>query len=184
MTLVNLREYARQAQDVLPHNVWEFIDGGSEDELTLAANEAAFRRLRLRPRVLVDVSTCSLRTSVLGKLVSLPVLVAPLGCQRLIHPDGECATARAAHAAGSLMVLSTMSTTSLEAVAAEGGNLWFQLYVYRDRAITADLVKRATAAVYNALVVTVDAPRMGRRERDIRSRFNLPPGLSFANFVG
>jgi isopentenyl diphosphate isomerase/L-lactate dehydrogenase-like FMN-dependent dehydrogenase len=112
----------------------------------------------------------------------MPILVAPLGCQGIADPEGECATARAAAAAGTLMVVSTMSTRSLEEVAAAEGPRWFQLYVYRDRAVTEALVRRAEEAGYQALVVTVDTPQMGRRERDIRNQFGLPPHLRFANF--
>ncbi len=180
---INLHEYAALARERLPAYAWDYYQGGSDDEHTLQANEAAFRSVRLRPRALVDVSACRLATAVLGEPVSMPVLIAPLGCQALAHPDGECATARAAQAAGTIMTVSTMANHSLETIAAAAdAGRWFQLYVYRDRDLTAALVRRAAEAGYRALVVTVDTPRMGRRERDVRNGFGLPAPLRFANF--
>jgi 4-hydroxymandelate oxidase len=131
----------------------------------------------------VDVSRVDLAVEVLGTRVAMPILLAPAAYQRLAHREGEIATARAAGAAGTLLVVSTMATRSLEEVAAAaGGPLWFQLYVYRDRSITHQLIARAEATGYRALVVTVDTPRLGRRERDLRSRFTLPRGVTIGNF--
>jgi 4-hydroxymandelate oxidase len=164
---------------------YDYYASGAEDERTLADNVAAWQRLRLRPRCLVDVSTRDLSTTVLGRPVSMPVLIAPTAFQRLAHPDGELATARAAAAEGTVMGLSTLSTSTLEEVAAAngGGARWFQLYVYKDRGITRALVERAEGAGYEALALTVDAPLFGRRLRDMRNGFALPAGLTAANLV-
>jgi isopentenyl diphosphate isomerase/L-lactate dehydrogenase-like FMN-dependent dehydrogenase len=135
--------------------------------------------------VLVDVSACDLRTTVLGTRVSMPILVAPMAFHGLAHPEGECETARAAGESGTLMVTSTTSNRSLEEIAAAaGGPLWFQLYTYGGFEISASLVKRAEVAGYRAIVLTVDLPRVGRRERDIRNNFNLPSRLFEGNFAG
>ena len=148
---------------------WDYYQGGSEDEMSLRANRAAFEQLRLRPRMLVNASTCDLRTSVLGTSVSMPILVAPTAGHGLAHPDAECATARAAHQADTLMVVGTQSTRSLEEIAQVGKSpRWFQLYIdsYRQ---AEHLVRRAETAGYGALVLTVDTPRRGNRERDMRN---------------
>jgi 4-hydroxymandelate oxidase len=134
--------------------------------------------------VLVDVSSVHLEAAILGRAVSMPVMLAPVAFQRLAHPDGEMATARAAATSNTIAVLSTSSTTSIEDVATTGAALWFQLYVQRDRGVTEELIRRAEAAGYGALVLTVDAPMLGRRERDERNRFSLPPGIGLANFGG
>jgi 4-hydroxymandelate oxidase len=182
-TPINLADIETRAKAVLPRAAADYFEGGSEDEVTLRANRAAFEALALRPRYLVDVSKRSLATSVLGTDIALPVLLAPTGFQQLAHPEGELATARAAHQAGTIMVLSTFSTVSLEDVQrATPGPKWFQLYVHRDRGLTQNLVERAHAAGYTALVLTVDVPVLGRRERDIRNGFALPPSLRVANF--
>jgi isopentenyl diphosphate isomerase/L-lactate dehydrogenase-like FMN-dependent dehydrogenase len=156
-----------------------YFAGGAGDERTLADNEAAFGRRRLLPRVLVDVSATSTATTVLGTPISLPVIVAPLALQRMAHADGEPGMARAAAAAGTLMCVSTLATATAREVAdaAPGAPRWFQLYVLRDRGVTHALVDEAVACGYQALVVTVDAPRAGRRERDLRSGFSVPPGI-------
>ncbi|GAB4212321.1 MAG: alpha-hydroxy acid oxidase [Roseiflexaceae bacterium] len=179
---INLDDYRLLAQKCLDPMAWDYFAGGSEDEQTLRANCMAFQAIRIKPRVLVDVRACQTATTVLGTPVSMPILVAPMGCQRLAHPDGECATARAAAQARTVYVASTMATASLEETAVADGPRWFQLYIYADRAVTAALIQRAEAAGYQALVLTVDVPRMGRRERDIRNGFGLPPHLQFANF--
>ncbi len=183
MSVVNLDDVEAAARERLPAAAADYIAGGAEDEVTLRANRQAFEALVLRPRVLVDVSTRSLETAVLGQAMPMPVLIAPTGFQRLAHPDGELATARAAGAEGVCLVLSTFSTASLEEVAAAGGPRWFQLYVHRDRGLTADLVRRAEAAGYSALVLTVDLPVLGRRERDLRNGFSLPTDLRLGNFA-
>lgn len=164
---------------------YDYYAGGAGDEQTLSANRGAFDAIRLRPRVLVDVSTIDTRTAVLGQPIDVPILLAPTAFHRLAHPDGEMASARAARAAGTIMIGSTLSTCALEEVSSAcGGGLWFQLYVYKDRGLTQELIARAQACGYRALVLTVDTPRLGRRYRDIRNSFVLPEGLSMRNFEG
>jgi len=177
---VNVRDYERLAEERLDANALAYFAGGSGDEVTLRENVAAFERLKLRPRVLVDVGGGTTTTSVLGTEVSMPVLIAPLAIQRMAHPDGELATARAAAAAGTIMCLSTAATArpAEVAAAAPGAPRWFQVYVFEDRAITKDLVAEAVESGYGALVLTVDAPFLGRRERDIRIDFKIPEGLT------
>ncbi|BCL80794.1 alpha-hydroxy-acid oxidizing enzyme [Ktedonobacteria bacterium brp13] len=181
---VNVFEYEKQARECLELAIWDYYQGGSDDEITLRANRSAFENIRLRPRVLVDVSTIDMSTTVLGSPVQMPLLIAPTAFHRLAHYDGECATARAVDAAGSLMVVATFATCSLESIAAvcDTNRLWFQLYIYRDLIVTEELVRRAEAAGYRAIVLTVDAPRLGRRERDMRNAFALPATMSIANF--
>lgn len=182
MEPVNVFDYEALAQDMVKPDAWNYFQSGSNDEVTLRANRAAFERIQLRPRILVDMSTCDLQTSVLGTPVSMPLLIAPTAFHCLAHAEGERATAEAAGAAGTLMVASTSSTRSLEDIArAASGPLWFQLYV-ADRRGTEDLIQRATESGYRALVLTVDSPRWGRKERAIRAHFRLPPHLSKANF--
>jgi 4-hydroxymandelate oxidase len=183
MNPINLHDYERLAREKLPQMVFDYYFGGSEDEVTIRENRLAWQRLRLRPRVLVDVATRDLSTTLLGQATALPVLMAPCAFNALAHPDGELAVARAATAAGVIQVVSTAGTFSLEevAAAAPGGARWFQLYCYRDRDVTKWLVERAVAARYHALCLTVDAPLVGRRERDQRNRFGLPPGMTWKN---
>ncbi|HEY8516327.1 MAG TPA: alpha-hydroxy acid oxidase [Candidatus Binatia bacterium] len=174
-----------EAERLLPRMVYEYYAGGAGDEITLRDNRAAFERLRLRPRFLVDVSARSLATTVLGRELPAPFAIAPMAYQRLAHPDGEIATVRAAGRIGVPMILSTMATTSVEEVgAAASAPLWFQLYVWRDRGATRALVQRAVAAGAQALVVTVDAPRLGTRRRDVENVFTLPDGVRLGNLEG
>jgi 4-hydroxymandelate oxidase len=183
MQPANLHEYERLARERLPQMVFDYYAGGSEDELTVRDNRLGWQRLRLRPRVLVDVAKRDLSTSVLGEKVAFPVLTAPCAFNALAHADGECAVARATASAGIIQVVSTAGTHSLEEVAAAApdGLRWFQLYCYRDRDVTRGLVERAVAAGYRALCLTVDAPLVGRRDRDTRNRFGLPPGMTWKN---
>lgn len=182
MEPVNVFDYEALAQDIVEPGAWNYFQSGSNDEVTLRANRTAFERIQLRPRMLVDVSTCALQTSVLDTPVSMPLLIAPTAFHCLAHAEGECATAEAAGAAGTLMVASTSSTRRLEDIArAASGPLWFQLYV-ADRQGTEELVQRATESGYRALVLTVDSPRWGRKERAIRTHFRLPSHLYKANF--
>lgn len=183
MECLNVDDYEQAAEERLPTMVYDYYAGGAEDEVTIRENRAAWQRLWLRPRCLVDVSHRDLSTTVLGQPIALPLLTAPCGFNALAHPDGELAVARAVAAAGTIQCVSTAATYSLEEVAAAApqGTRWFQLYCYKDRSITQALVERATAAGYRAVVLTVDAPRVGRRERDIRNRFGLPPGLRWKN---
>ena len=181
---LNLADLERLACAALPPMARDYFASGALDELILSENQAAWRRLRLHYRVLHGVAERSLATTVLGERVVLPVLVAPTAFQRLAHPDGELATARAAGAAGTILVLSTLATTAVEeVVAAANGPVWFQLYVYKDRGATEALVRRAEAAGCGALVLTVDTPLLGRRERDVRNRFALPAGLEVKNLL-
>lgn len=184
--LLNVHDYERVARERLPATTWHYYSGGAHDEVTLRANRDALDRLALRPRVLVGVSVRSTRARVLGADLAMPVLVAPTAFQRLACDDGERATARAAAAADTAMILSTLSTTPVEDVVREAGAapVWFQLYVYRDREQTTALVRRAEDAGCRALVVTVDAPLLGRRERDVRGGFHLPEHLHAENLTG
>jgi isopentenyl diphosphate isomerase/L-lactate dehydrogenase-like FMN-dependent dehydrogenase len=177
-------EFEEAARGVLPRMVFDYFAGGAGEEWTLAENRRAFERWILRPRVLVDVADVDLRTTVLGQEVAFPILLAPTALQRMAHRYGEMASARAAASLGTVMAVSTVSTASLEEVASSGARLWFQLYVMKDRDLTAEMVKRAHAAGYGALVLTVDAPILGRRFRDDRNRFSLPPGIGMANLEG
>ena len=165
--------------------VYDYYAGGAEDERTLNGNREAFHKIFIRPRALVDVSRIDIATSALGTPITMPVMVAPTAYQRMAHPDGELATARAAGEAGTIMVASTIATYSLEEIAkAATGPLWFQLYVQPDRSISRDLARRAEAAGYRALCLTVDTPQLGQRERDVHNQFALPPGIRMMNFEG
>ena len=172
---LSIAELRIMAHRCLPRSVFEFIDGGAEDELTLADNRAAFERVRLVPRVLVDVSAPDLQTEILGEPAAAPFVIAPMGSCALSWPDADFAIAQAANAFGIPYTLSTMATTSLERMADRvQGRLWFQLYVLRDETLTDKLVDRARAADYEALVVTVDLPAGGKRERDLRNGISIP----------
>lgn len=186
---VSVFDYESLATEHLSQMALDYYNSGAWDEVTLRDNRAAFERLKIRPRMLVDVSKRNLTTEVLGQSLQMPLLIAPMAFQCLAHPDGEVATARAAASAGIGMVLSTLATKSIEDVAAATHSetstslQWFQLYVHRDRGLTRALVERAYAAGYKALCLTVDAPVLGRRERDKRNQFALPPGMGLANLA-
>ena len=182
MQQLNLHDYELAAIDRISAASFEYYAGGVADNLTLQDNRAAFERLRLNPRVLVDVSQINMSVDVLGIRESMPVLIAPTAMARLAHPDGELAIARAAAQAGITQVLSSLSTYSIEEVAAVGGQTWFQLYVFRDRSISEHLVRRAEAAGYQALMLTVDLPVPGLRENLVRSGFD-PSELTMSNFT-
>lgn len=183
--LFDLGDFERAAKAVMPPLAWEYVSGGAGDELTLRWNHEAYERIRLTPTALVDVSKLDTRVHLLGRELAFPILLAPTAYQKLSHPEGELATVRGAADANATMVLSTMSTVSLEEVAAAAKTpLWFQLYVQPDRGFTRALVERAEAAGYQALVVTVDTPVLGPRYRELRARFKLPPGLERANLRG
>lgn len=184
MEPVNLTEFESLARARLDQGAFDYIAGGAEDEITLRENRAAFERIQLRPRVLVDVSTVETTTSVLGQRVEFPVLLAPTGFQALAHPEGELAPARAAAAAGTIMVVSTLSSKPLEQIAAAAdGPMWFQVYCYTDKAVTRAHVESAAAHGYRAVCMTVDVPRLGRRERDVRNRIRLPLEALPGNFA-
>jgi isopentenyl diphosphate isomerase/L-lactate dehydrogenase-like FMN-dependent dehydrogenase len=177
---VNVADYEQLAAERLEPGVHGYFAGGAGDEWTLDENVAAFSRWRLRPRVLVDVSEVTTATTVLGSEVSMPLLVAPVAFQRLVDPDGEVAMARAAAAAGTIMCLSTIATSRPSEVAAgaPAAPRWFQLYCFRDRAVTRALIDEAVESGFDAVALTVDAPRAGRRERDFRTGFEIPAELS------
>lgn len=180
-SILDFEDIARSAMEA---TAFDYFKSGADGESTLANNQSAYDRLQLHYRVLVDVSRRSQETEVLGRKVSMPILVAPTAFHKLAHPDGETATARAAGKAGTVMILSTLSNSPMEDVVhAASGPVWFQLYVYRDRGATKALVARAEAAGCEALVLTVDAPLLGRRLADVRNRFRLPPGLSVENLL-
>ncbi|MFF7474796.1 alpha-hydroxy-acid oxidizing protein [Streptomyces sp. NPDC008092] len=178
-----LADVERAAGAVLPVQVRDFVAGGSGTEATLDANRAAFERVFLVPRVLGDVSGCSTGATFFGRPASMPVAVAPVAYQRLLHPDGELAVARAAKAAGVPFAVSTLSSVPVEELAAVGGDLWFQLYWLQDAQRALELVRRAEDAGCAAIVLTVDVPWMGRRLRDLRNRFTLPPHVTAAHLT-
>lgn len=180
--VLNLSELEALAKARLPQMAWDYYASGADDERCVRRNREAFSEIALHYRVLVDVAQRDLSTTVLGHRIALPVCVAPTAFHRLAHEDGEVASVRGAGDAGTLFILSTLSNTPVEAViAAASGPVWFQLYVYKDRAATEALVRRVEAAGASALVVTVDAPLLGRRERDVRNRFALPENLGIEN---
>ena len=186
MQPVNVFEYETIARARMDPAYWDYFNGGSDGEVTLRANRSDFERIRLRPRVLVDISQCDTTTSVLGAAMRMPVLVAPSAFHRMAHPEGECATAQGAGAAGVVMIASTDATRSIEEIAqSTSGPVWLQLYLYPSREIAGRLVKRAEAAGCKAIVLTVDLPVLGNRERDRRNNLHIGQ-LSFtkANFVG
>ncbi|TML64593.1 MAG: alpha-hydroxy-acid oxidizing protein [Actinobacteria bacterium] len=173
---LNVWDYERLAEERLGPGAWSYFAGGADDERTLRWNVEAYGRWQLRPRILCDVARVSTETTVLGTEVALPVLVAPVAFQRVAHPDGEAATARAAASAGTVMCLSTIATATPAdvAAAAPGAPRWFQLYVFKDWGLTSALVQQAADAGYSALVLTADTPYLGRREGPLRTGFAIP----------
>ncbi|KAF5466339.1 hypothetical protein F2P56_016272 [Juglans regia] len=172
---VNVNEFQELAREALPKMYYDFYAGGAEDQYTLKDNVEAFKRITIRPRVLVDVSRIDMSTTVLGYNISAPIMIAPTGLHKLAHPEGEAATARAAAASKTIMILSTTSSCTVEEVASSCNAVrFFQLYVYKRRDITAALVHRAEKNGYKALVLTVDVPRLGRREADIKNKMIAP----------
>jgi len=182
--VANVEDLRAVARRRLPRGVFDYIDGAAEDEITLAANSDAYRRVRFRPRVLRDVREIDPSTTLLGRTVSLPIVIAPTGFTRIAHSAGELALARAAARAGIPYTLSTLSTRSIEEVgAACSGPKWFQVYVWRDRGLVQEMVERAASAGYDALVLTVDTPVLGNRQRDVRNGLTLPPKLDLWTIV-
>ena len=174
-SVADLRRIAKRR---LPGGVFDYIDGAAEDERTLAANEAAFAAAAFRPRVLRGIEEVDTATSILGETAAYPLVLAPTGFTRIADRDGELAVARAAERAGLPYTLSTLSTRSIEEVrGVSEGRLWFQVYAWRDRGLVADMIRRAADARYEALVLTVDTAVLGRRERDVRRGFSLPPTI-------
>jgi (S)-2-hydroxy-acid oxidase len=183
MNPVNLLEFEALAKERLEKSVYDYIAGAAEDGITLRENREAWERIQFHPRVLVDVSNVDLKTRVLGQEISFPVILAPTALQRLSHPDGEMATARAAAAAGTIFTLSSIASCSIEEVAQVSSGLrWFQLYYSKEREISKDLLERAKKSGYSAICLTVDTPRLGRREQDIRNHFQLAKGVTLKNF--
>ncbi|KAG9153911.1 hypothetical protein Leryth_006028 [Lithospermum erythrorhizon] len=173
--ITNVCEYESLAKEKLTKMAYDYFASGAEDQWTLAENRNAFSRILFRPRILIDVTKIDITTTVLGFNISMPIMIAPTAMQKMAHPQGEYATARAASAAGTIMTLSSWSTSSVEEVASTGpGIRFFQLY----------LVKRAERAGFKAIALTVDTPRLGRRESDIKNRFVLPSYLTLKNFQG
>ena len=182
--LLNIADYARAARTKVPRDVFDYYEGGALDEITLRENVVGWERLKLYYRVLAGVGSRAMTTTVLGQPVSMPILVAPTAFHKLACEQGEIATARAAKAAGTLFILSSLSNTAMESVFAEAASpRWFQLYIYKDREITLELVKRAEQAGAEAIVLTVDAPGLGTRHRDTRNNFQLPEGLVVENLA-
>uniref|UniRef100_A0A096M5S2 (S)-2-hydroxy-acid oxidase n=1 Tax=Poecilia formosa TaxID=48698 RepID=A0A096M5S2_POEFO len=186
---VCVSDYEEEARRILPKAVYDYYRSGADDQNTLADNVAAFNRWYLIPRVLRDVSVVDMSTSVLGHRLSMPLCVGSTAMQRMAHPAGETATARACKAVGTGMMLSSWATSSIEEVMSamtsspgSGGVLWMQLYIYKDRELTLSLVRRAEKAGYKALFVTVDTPYLGKRLDDVRNRFKMPPHLRMSNF--
>jgi isopentenyl diphosphate isomerase/L-lactate dehydrogenase-like FMN-dependent dehydrogenase len=168
--VVNIDDLRRAAERRLPKSVFDYLDGGAEAEVTLRENIRAFNSVTFRPRNAVAVAECNLRTQIFGAELSFPAILAPIGYSRLMHPDGECAAARAAGAAGTAYVLSTISGHALEDVrAASAGPLWYQLYLVGGRAAAEPALERAQRAGFSVLAVTIDTGTAGMRERDVRS---------------
>ena len=168
----------------LPGGVFDYFDGAAEDELTKAENSNAFAKIELRPRVLVDVSKIDTSTTIMGQEVPFPIALSPTGFTRIAHPHGELAVARVAGAVNLPYTLSTLGTRSIEEVARVAtGPLWYQLYVWKDRGLSRELVERARDNGYKAIMLTVDTPVFGRRERDVRRGFTLPPKIGLETFV-
>ncbi|MBV9709884.1 MAG: alpha-hydroxy-acid oxidizing protein [Ktedonobacteraceae bacterium] len=184
MTPINLFDYEALAQQRMSPVIWDYFQGGSDDEVTLRNNRSAFERIRLRPRMLIDVDNVQMQTSVVGVPIQMPVVVAPVAAHALAHPEGELATARGTGQAGTILTVSTFSTYSIEEIAAVAtGPLWLQLYLTRTMEATGSLIQRAEDAGYRAIVLTVDTPRTSRRERDVRNNFMVAKVAHAANFV-
>jgi 4-hydroxymandelate oxidase len=185
MEPINLADFEALARARMSPAAWCYFESGAEDEYSIAENIAAFHRIRLRPRVLADVATRDLSTTVLGQPISLPVLLAPTSHQSLAHPEAEFATAAGAAAAGTLVTLGSGNHFGVEEVAqATRAPFWFQMYCYESRTVTERLIRRAEAAGARALVVTVDATFAPRRERNMRIKFALPPEVELRNLIG
>ncbi|OMO66085.1 FMN-dependent dehydrogenase [Corchorus olitorius] len=181
---VNVNEFEELARQALPKMYYDYYRGGAEDQHTLKENVEAFQRITIRPRVLVDVSRIDLSTTVLGYKISAPIMIAPTAMHKLAHPEGEVATARAAAAHNTIMVLSYMSTCTIEEVASSCNAVqFFQIYMYKRRDITANLVQRAERCGYKAIVLTVDTPRLGRREADIKNKMIAPQLKNFEGLI-
>ncbi|MBI3894642.1 MAG: alpha-hydroxy-acid oxidizing protein [Acidobacteria bacterium] len=181
-TPVNLFDYESLARERLSEMAYGYIASGAADEITLRRNRECFDLIRLKPRVLVDVSQVDTRLELLGQTLDFPILLAPCAYHKLFHPEGEVATAHGAEIAGAVFVVGTFSTVAIEEIAqSTAARLWFQLYVNPDRGFTQEMVERAEAAGCQALCITVDTPILGTRDREKRSGFHLPAGMERAN---
>tara|TARA_R110002073_G_scaffold75329_3_gene183813 strand:+ start:2859 stop:4007 length:1149 start_codon:yes stop_codon:yes gene_type:complete len=176
----NIDDLRALAKKRLPRMVFDYIDGGADDEVTLRANCSRYAAYALNWKALVDISKIDMTTTVMGSPCAAPIIVTPTAAQRLFHPrGGETAVARAADASGLIYCLSTLGSTSIEAIAAETpGPKWFQVYVWKDRAIVEASLERAKAAGFTGLILTVDVPIAGNRERDLRNAFTVPPKIN------
>ena len=182
--LLNIADYARAARSRLPKDICDYYEGGALDEITLRENVAGWERLKLYYRVLAGVGPRDMSTTVLDQSISMPIAIAPTAFHKLACAEGEIAAAKAAKTAGTLFILSSLSNTAMEAVFAQAASpRWFQLYIYKDKEVTRALVQRAEAAGAEAIMLTVDAPGLGTRERDARNRFTLPAGLAVENLA-
>jgi L-lactate dehydrogenase (cytochrome) len=180
-TIDEIRTAARRG---LPKVMFDFVDGGAADEVTLRRNQSDLAELEILPRMLADVSTVDLSTTVLGEPVAVPLLAAPMGLNGLVHHAGEAGIARALHAAGSVYVLGSMASYSVEEIAAVApGPTWFQMYLWRDRGLVKELMDRAAAVGQRVLVLTVDVPRPAGRDRDRRNGFGIPPRMTMRTFA-
>ncbi|XP_021961703.1 peroxisomal (S)-2-hydroxy-acid oxidase GLO3 [Folsomia candida] len=182
--LVCVPDFEKEAHKLLDNNSLQYYKSGADDEITLQENKNAFKRWLIKPRMLRDVSNRTTKTMVLGKPVAFPLGLSPTAMQRLAHPNGECANAQAAASMGTIFILSTIATSSIEEVAgaAPNGRKWYQLYVYKDRSLSLSMIQRAEKCGFEAIVLTVDAPYFGKRRSNIRDAFKLPPNLRLANF--
>ncbi|XP_054125995.1 2-Hydroxyacid oxidase 2 isoform X2 [Melozone crissalis] len=186
MSMVCLSDFEAYAKKYLPKIAWDYFAAGADDCTTRDENILAYKRIHFRPRMLRDVSVMDIRTKILGSEISFPVGIAPTGFHQLAWPDGEKSTARAARAMDTCYIASTYSTCSLEEIsaAAPGGLRWFQLYIHRNRAASQQLVRRAEALGFQALVLTADLPYTGKRRDDVRNGFRLPPHMKVKNLEG
>ncbi len=182
MTRINLFDFEAEARQHMNAGLYDFVSGGAMDEQTLRGNQAAYAQLKLQHRVLCGIKQADLTTQLLGHSLSMPIITAPTGSQALTHPDGELAVRKATAEAGTLMTVATTATHSMESIKKAGrGPLWFQLYLFKDEGLNAEVVERAERCGYNGIALTVDSPVFGKRERDIRNVYSLPTGLVYEN---
>ena len=182
----NVEDLRKLAKRRLPIGVFDYIDGGAEDEITLRKNVEAYRKVSFKPRVLRDMANIDTSTSLFGRKLAFPLVLAPTGFTRIAHSEGELAVVRAATRAGIPFTLSTMATRSIEecaSVAEKDSRLWFHIYTWKDRSVVKNLVERADAAGFEAVCLTVDTAVLGRRERDVRRGFTLPPEIGLGTII-
>ena len=182
----NVEDLRKLAKRRLPIGVFDYIDGGAEDEITLRRNVEAYRKVSFKPRVLRDMANIDTSTSLFGRKLTFPLVLAPTGFTRIAHSEGELAVVKAATRAGIPFTLSTMATRSIEECASVAENdtrLWFQIYTWKDRSVVKNLVERAEAAGFEAVCLTVDTAVLGRRERDVRRGFTLPPEVGLGTII-